>query len=479
MKQFVILALSAILLTGCGGAGEGAKIDSASLTEQKLDWFQDSRYGMFIHWAPSVVYGGQFDWTDISWCRQGNPPDPWCGGGPVPADLYDNAYRIFNPTEFDADKWVEFAKACGMKYIVITTRHHDSFSMFDTAQSDFKITNDDCAYKVWLNNNNPGLSREQINRKADIIRAVADAAHRGGIGLGLYYSEPDWLQEDYRIGLTGKNSAGEEVGKQAQDEARRRYQEFMHEQLAELTTLYGKVDILWFDAIKPHHVEENGWGSLWITRETFDMIKRNQPGIIINDRHGFEPDYQTSENFDGKYIAGVAQESCQTVGKQWSWMPEEIDEIPAPDWVLDRIIINASRNTNMLMNIAPSPQGTFNTNQSELLLGIGRWLAEHRDAFYGTRGGPVVNNADNPQFVTMYRGDKIYVHILAPELAGKDISLPGVEIKNAYAWSRPGDALSFENTDTGAVLTVPEDINALDEVVVLRAVFDPAEIQMI
>jgi alpha-L-fucosidase len=433
---------------------------------ERLDWFQDQRYGMFIHWGASVIHGGNYDYTDLSWSRAGNPPDPWCGGGPIPADLYDASYKTFNPADYDPAAWVRLAKEAGMRYIVITARHHDGFSMFDTQQSEFKITHPQGAYRQWIARQNPGRTDEQVNRKTDILRQLADAVHAEGLGFGIYYSEPDWIRPDYRIALTGKDLSGQTVGQALRDAAAKRYQDFMHAQLEELTTRYGKVDILWFDAIKPSHVKEHGWDALWIRRDTMDMIRRNQPGILVNDRHGFEPDYRTPENSDARYIPAVIQESCQRVGKQWAWSPN--DRVPSTKWIIDRLVINASRNSNLLMNMGPSPTGVFDENQSDRLREAGRWLIRHAEAIFATRAGPVVDNTDEPGFVTTQKENSIYLHVLKQSLAGGEIALPGVKIESAYRFDHPDQALDFRHEKDFAVIHLPDTIDPWDEIITLK-----------
>jgi alpha-L-fucosidase len=447
------------------------------LRKERLEWFQDQRYGMFIHWGPSVIHGGQYDYTELSWSRGGTPPDPWCGGGPIPPDIYDNSFKIFNPTQYDPAAWVQLAKDAGMRYIVVTSRHHDSFSMFDTKQSEFKITSPQGAYRQWMAAEHPQWTDEQINQNADILRRLAEAVHAAGLGFGIYYSEPDWIREDYRIGLTGQNLAGQTVSPQDRQAAVQSYQDFMDAQLEELTTRYGKVDILWLDAIKPSQVKEHGWNALWIRRDTLERVRRNQPGILLNDRHGFEPDYQTPENENADYKPGVVQESCQHVGKQWAWTPN--DTVPPLKWFIERLVINASRNSNLLMNMGPSPAGVFDPNQAQRLREAGRWLKQHEIAVFGTRGGPVIDNRPDPAFVTMNKEGRIYVHILHAEKAGREIRLPGVKMASACRFDAPAQKLSFRNEQEAGILQLPDTVDSIDEILIVEGRFDINDIRML
>ncbi|MCG8512457.1 MAG: alpha-L-fucosidase, partial [Rhodospirillales bacterium] len=355
-----------------------------------IEWFQDQRYGLFIHWGPSVIQATPFGSAELSWSRAGSPPDAWHNGGHIPANVYDRSYQSFNPTLYDPDAWVQLAKDAGMKYVVITTRHHDGFSMFDSQVSDAnnKITAPDGAYRQWIEQQNPSFTEAQVNERTDIVHQLADAAHDEGIGFGVYYSEPDWRREDYRIALTGRNSAGQVVSQQERDANLKNYQDYMHAQLEELTTNYGKIDTLWLDAIKPSQVAEHGWDAIWIRQDTMDMVRRNQPGIVVNDRHGFTPDYITPENRDAVYQPGIIQESVQHVGPTWAWHPNPGNRSVA--WLIDRVVINAGRDANMLMNLGPSPDGTFHEEEARLIRNAGNWLNAHADSIFGTRAGPVI-----------------------------------------------------------------------------------------
>jgi alpha-L-fucosidase len=490
----ISIACKKIKIALCGAvtllAVSGNRAFSADITDQtpaedralhlrneRLEWFQDQRYGMFIHWGPSVIHGGRYDYTDLSWSRGGTPPDPWCGGGPIPPDLYDDSFKTFNPTEYDPAAWVQLAKDAGMRYIVFTSRHHDSFSMFDTKQSQFKITSPQGAYRQWIAAEHPQWTDERINRNADILRRLADAVHAAGLGFGIYYSEPDWIREDYRIALTGKNLAGQTVSQQDRQDALQSYQDFMDAQLEELTTLYGKVDILWLDAIKPSQVKEHGWNALWIRRDTLERVRRHQPGILLNDRHGFEPDYQTPENENAEYKPGVVQESCQHVGKQWAWTPN--DTVPPLKWFIDRIVMNASRNSNLLMNMGPSPTGVFDAAQSERLREVGRWLIQHEIAVLGTRGGPVIDNRPDPAYVTMHKESRIYVHILYAEKAGGEIRLPGVTIDSVCLFDAPAQKLSFRNENEIGIIQLPDTVDSIDEILIVEGRFDINDIRIL
>ena len=209
-------------------------LSASASDENKMDWWQDAKFGLFIHWGPSSVAG-----VEISWARQTHPFD-WPGElNVVPDEEYDALYKQFNPVNFDADALVRTAKEAGMKYLVFTAKHHDGFAMWPTKLSDYNISN--------------------TPFKRDICKELAEACRKHGLKLGWYYSTRDWYHPDY---LVGDNS---------------KYNDFYHGQIRELLTEYGPVDMLWFD-----HVA-GSWND-YRFEELFEMINELQPNIIINDR---------------------------------------------------------------------------------------------------------------------------------------------------------------------------------------------------
>ena len=418
---------------------------------EKINWFTDARFGMFIHWAPSCIYG-----KEISWSRNGNPPDAWHSGRSIDSVLYDDSFKIFNPSKYNPKEWVQLAVDAGMKYMVITTRHHDGFSMFDTRYSELKITNPEGAYRKWIAEQNPAFTDKEINRQADIIRQFADAVHEAGIGLGLYYSEPDWVREDYRIALTGMNFKGESVSTQEQENAEKSYQDFMHNQLEELTTEYGQIDMIWFDAIKPAQVMERGMKALWIRKRTLDMIRQNQPGILINDRTGFKPDFITNENRDTKYIPGLVTESSTKLGNPyWSYSPQGTSK--SLQWLIDRLVINAGNNSNLLLNVGPSPEGEIPQMYIQKLIDTGKWLRKYEEAIYGTHGGPFF---DQDWGVSTFKGNKVFLFLR--NLKDEELVLPFMNQNILSACTYIDNfEIDFSQDRQGIILEIPESVQEM------------------
>jgi alpha-L-fucosidase len=349
-----------------------AAADDLKATAEQLQWFRDARFGMFIHWGPVSQTG-----KELSWSRKGPRPQDVEHEGEIPADEYDQLYRTFNPERFDAREWVRIAQSAGMKYLVFTSKHHDGFSNFDTAQSDYSI---------------------------------AHTPFRRDIGLrfGIYYSQRDWYHPDY---LTERHA---------------RYVDFMHGQLRELLTHYGKVDILWFDSIA---------GSLdqWRCEEMIRMARSLQPGILINNRAaavlgGYDQapkhlqcDFGTPEQRIGEFTHDRPWESCITlVGHQWSWKPG--GEMMSIQDCIGALVRAAGGDGNLLLNVGPMPTGEIEPRQSDRLREMGEWLASYGQSINGTRGGPLKPDAWG---ACTHRGDDVYLHVLHPE--GSTITVPSLE----------------------------------------------------
>ncbi|WP_198338996.1 alpha-L-fucosidase [Lysobacter capsici] len=470
-KTAVGFVMAALLISGVTfiPATTSAAAEQTSMAvgapQDRRDWFRDLGYGLFIHWAPMVVQAEKYSGAELSYSRGGAKPDSWGGSGMIPADVYDASYRTFNPSQFDAAAIVAFAMASGMKYITITARHHDGFSMFDSAVADNnnKITSTDGAYRVAIGQQNPTWTDAQINARTDIIRELADAAHAGGIGFGVYYSEPDWRREDYRIAVTGKTSAGVTVSETVRSQNRQSYQNFMHAQLRELTTNYGKIDILWFDATKP----SQGYPALYVRPDTIDMIRSNQPGILINDRTGEPADFTTPELIDAVYQPGIYQESSARAGITWSYHRSPGN--PSPTWIVERLAINNSRDANFHLNLGPSPAGKFHAQEQNQVLAAGAFINAHADAFSGTRAGTVNNRTD---YVTTRKGDETFLHILADSLAGKEVAIPDLLATSAVRWD-DGAAVSFRVSGGATFVRIPSSVNAIDEIIRIRGITPP------
>lgn len=402
--------------------------------EDRIAWWREARFGIFIHWGPASLSG-----KEISWARIGHPHDHR-GHESVPPEEYDNLYKRFNPVKFDADAWMQLAKDAGMKYVVFITKHHDGFSM-------------------WPTRLRPDYSIAATPFRRDICREIADAAHKHGLKLGWYYSTRDWTHPDY---LAGDN---------------RKYDAFYMGQVQELLSNYGRVDMLWFD-----HVAGN-WRDYHFG-DLFEMLCRLQPGILVNDRAArfirktedqpapelrqlVRGDFDTPEQRIGKFQNDRPWESCVTIthcadGGGWSYRPD--GRTRSFDECLRMLVSCATGDGNLLLNVGPLPTGEIAADQQHVLRQLGRWLAKYGESIYGTRGGPLRSGDWGG---ATYRDKAIYLHI--QKWNGGRLTLPPLKARVLKAAALTGGSPTIAQAD--GVITIvlaPAQQDKIDTVIKLE-----------
>lgn len=324
-----------------------------------LKRWQEMRFGMFIHWGPVSLTG-----EEIGWSR----------GAQTPIEEYDNLYKKFNPTRFNADQWVAVAKAAGMKYMVLTTKHHDGFCLWDTRQTDFNIMH------------------SPFGR--DVTKELAEACRRGGIAFGTYHSVCDWHHPDFPL-----TSPGGKVKRETSDIAA--YRRYLRAQATELITKYGPLLTMWFDVPQEFDRAEGS--------ENVRLCRGLQPDILVNNRAGGGcGDYGTPEQRVGGFDIERPWETCMTICRQWAWKPD--DKMKTLSECLQTLIRTAGGDGNLLFNVGPMPTGEIEPRQVERLEEMGAWLAQYGRSIYGTRGGPF---KPARHLVSTRKDNTIYLHILA------------------------------------------------------------------
>ena len=396
-----------------------------NLATRKL--FQDNKFGMFIHWG---VFS---DLGNGEWVMETTG---------INKDDYKKLLKIHNPVDFDAAKWVSIAKNAGMKYIVLITRHHDGFSNWDTKFSDWKITN--------------------THYKKDPLKLLADECKKQGIKLGLYYSLLDWSRNDYpyETGRTGHKSGRTQKSDYAS------YLKFMKNQLTELLTNYGEISCIWFDG---HWDQTNPEGSNdrssrldWKYDELYSLIHKIQPGCMIGNNHHLDPipgeDFQMFEqDLPGQNTSGLSfqtasalpLESCITMNDSWGFRITD-RKYKTFNEIIRTLVGAAGRNSNLLLNVGPMPNGEIQSECVDTLALVGKWVKQYGSSIYGTRGGPL-----GPQKwgVTTQSSKSIYVHILHPTTA-QEIFIPGNwNVKNISVMGS-GKALNFIKRQNGISINV-------------------------
>jgi alpha-L-fucosidase len=443
------------------------------LVLDKLGQWQDLKFGLLMHWGAYSQWGIVESWSicpeDYGWCerREGSNPQDYFAY----KSEYEGLKSTFNPILFDPDRWAEAAAAAGMRYVVFTTKHHDGFCMFDTQETDYKITDQGCPFHT--------------HEKADVTKAIFDAFRDRGMWTGAYFSKPDWHNQNYWNPYFPPRDRNVNYDPEVYPERWERFVQFTHNQILELMTNYGRVDILWLDGgwvAKKDSVDIRSWYGGWVEETTSGFFKRNivnqdirmdelvvkarqrQPGLIVVDRAvpGKNQNYLTPENRVPEKELPYPWESCIIAGGSWSWIPDP--KYKSVRETVHLLVDIVAKGGNLLLNIAPSPEGAWDHDAYALLAGIGDWMAVNSAAIYGTRAVAPYKSGQvcftqKPAEGTVYA---IYLAVeneTAPPsvitaegispAAGANVSMLGVE-----------GNLEWESREHGFSVTVPAEVQA-------------------
>jgi alpha-L-fucosidase len=400
--------------------------------------FQDNKFGMFIHWGVYSVLGrGEWVMNDDK----------------IPVADYEKLPANFNPTQFDAAEWVAMAKDAGMKYITITSKHHDGFAMWGTRQGDWDI-----------------VDRTPYHK--DVLKMLADECHRQGIKLFFYHSQLDWHNPDYfPLGGTGLTSGRPPGGEW------NHYLDYLDNQLRELLTGYGEIGGIWFDGMwdKP--------SADWRLAKTYSLIHSLQPAALIGSNHHLKPfdgeDFQMFErdlpgartaSFNSQSeIGSLPLETCDTMNSSWGYNSRD-RRFKTSAELIQYLVKAAGNNANFLLNVGPMPTGKIQPEFVERLHQMGDWLRHNGESIYGTRGGPFKPRSWG---VTTQKSGKIYVHVL--DWTDEVLALPELrDVKRAAVLST-GKPVKVTRAEGATLLHLPPDRDPADTVIVLSgAGLEPA-----
>lgn len=343
-----------------------------------LENWRDQKFGMIIHWGiyavPGIIESWSIcneDWIDRDSTVRYDDYKRW----------YWNQAEKFNPVRFNPEQWAKAAKAAGMKYLVFTTKHHDGFNMFDTRYSDYKIT--------------AGPFRN--DPRANVTRYVFDAFRKEGMLIGAYFSKPDWHSQYFWWDKYATPDRNVNYDIRKHPWRWNKFKEFTHNQINELTSEYGKVDILWLDGgwVRPRNTvnaEVLSWGAPIPEfdqeinmPEVAKIARRNQEGMLIVDRtvHGEFENYRTPEQGIPAGKSDDPWESCITLGGAWSYVPN--DRFKSSEWAIHTLVEIVAKGGNLLLGVGPTAEGEFLPVQIERLQEIGKWLEKNGEAIYATR----------------------------------------------------------------------------------------------
>lgn len=429
MKRILTIALA--LLAGI--TSTPAQPQDNDTSSRAREEFQDKKFGIFLHWGLYSMLG-RGEWV--------------MNNDNINYQEYTHLADGFYPSRFDAEAWVKTVKAAGARYITITSRHHDGFSMFKTAQDSYNIV-------------------DGTPFRRDIMKELADACHKHGITLNIYYSHLDWHRPDYPLGRTGLKT-----GRPTDRQNYGSYLEFMKAQLTELLTQYGPVGAIWFDGWWDHDSDATPFD--WQLKEQYDLIHRLQPNCLVANNHHQAPyegeDIQVFEqDLPGENTAGFSAnstigtlplETCLTMNDTWGYDITD-KKYKSAGHIITKLVQAAGKNANLLLNIGPRPDGAFPDEAVSRLDSIGSWLHANGATIYGTRGGVV---PPHNWGVSTQRGKQLFLHILNLHDSGLFIPIAPDLVKKAEMYHGK-TTVGITRMKGGVTLLLPETPKDIDTIV--------------
>jgi alpha-L-fucosidase len=364
-------------------------VTKAQPTPGNTQWFQNDRFGLFIHWG-TYALAARHEWIKNMEA--------------IPDDIYEKYFKHFDPDLYDPDIWAKAAAGAGMKYFVITTKHHEGFCLWDTDLTDYKAPNTPYG--------------------KDVLAPMVEAFRNQNMKVGFYHSLLDWHHPEYTLDECHALKNNAEYIEKAKGRDLNKYVDYLWGQTKELLTRFGKVDILWYDfSIGPSARYPGKGKNEWRSEELIKMIRGLQPEIIINDRLEIDQDVKTPEQYqprewvkvDGK---PVVWEACQTFSGSWGYHRDE-QTWKSVDMLVQMLIDTVSKGGNLLLNVGPTGRGEFDERALSCLAGMGKWMKNHGRSIYGCTQAPDVFNAPKDCRLT-YNPDKkrLYIHMFSYPFGG-------------------------------------------------------------
>lgn len=427
---------SLILLAGCTQQGVGQPEvsrdflnESEAEKDQRMKWWRDARFGMFIHWGLYAVPAGEYQGQRSN--QVGEWIQSWAN---IPREDYAGFAEDFNPLEFDAAEWVRIAREAGMKYLVITSKHHDGFAMFDSEVSDYDIV-------------------DATPYGRDPMAALAEECRKQGIQFCFYYSIMDWHHSSQYVDKEGKHRTAGDGQNRIEPAEKAEYLDYMKAQLKTLVTRYDPA-VLWFDG------EWVDWWTEEDGKDLYNYVRSLKPGILINNRvgkgrqgmqglnkgPGYAGDFGTPEQeIPPTGLPGVDWESCMTMNDSWGFKSYD-DNWKSSETLIRNLIDVASKGGNYLLNVGPTAEGRIPEPSVDRLREIGKWIQVNGESIYGTAASPF------PELEwgrATRKGSRLFLHVFDWPSGALDV--PPVEgtVNNAYLLTDPDQPLDF--TQDGSI----------------------------
>ena len=406
-------------------------------------WFTRDRFGMFIHWG---LYSmpARHEWIKTREM--------------IPEEKYDKYFKYFDPDLYDAHEWARQAKAAGMKYAVLTTKHHEGFCMFDSKYTDYKCTNTPAG--------------------RDLVREYVDAFRAEGLHVGFYYSLIDWHHPDFPIDMLHPRREDPDAYEQSKNRDMHKYAEYMRNQVTELLTNYGKIDVLWFDFSYSGRKapEDKPWmkgkgKDDWEAEELIATARKLQPGIIIDNRTEIEQDLWTPEQYQPTQWVRhketgelVTWEACQTFSGSWGYYRDE-QTWKSPEMLIRMLVNTVSLGGNLLMNVGPTSRGEFDYRAKDALKVYADWMHGNSRSIYNcTMAEPEFKAPADCRYTQSVDGKRLYLHIFAYPYGR--IALSGLAGKVDYAqFLHDGSELLFTE---GKIDRHTDGMNDSDDQIVIN-----------
>jgi alpha-L-fucosidase len=409
VKKFKFLVFIMMCTLSSGYAQQNIFNETPEQKAKRLEWWTNDRFGMFIHWGLYSL-AARHEWVKHN--------------EKMTNEQYQKYFDLFNPYLFDPRKWAKQAKDAGMEYAVLTTKHHEGFCLFDSKFTDYKAPN--------------------TGAKRDLVKEYVEAFRAEGLKVGFYYSLLDWHHPDYTIDdphpQSPANKSDTAYARLNNGRDMAKYRQYIRNQITELLTQYGKIDILWVDFSFPrmdgHGKDKDDWGSV----DLLKMIRKLQPGIIVNNRLGLDAykdggDFATPEQVSTAELEkykGQYWETCQTFSGSWGYYRDE-NTWKTNRQLLDLLITSTSNGGNLILNVGPTAKGEFDERAVNALDSLGHWMHANSKSIYGCSFAPSGFKVPDSTKLT-YNGSRkrLYVHLYNYP-ATSALTLPGYNGKIKYA----------------------------------------------
>jgi len=415
--------------------------ESKEHKDARMQWWREARFGMFIHWGLYCITAGEWNGQPVngisSWIMSEE-------NGKIPVEEYRELVHQFNPVKFSAQEWVQIAKDAGVKYIILTSKHHEGFCLFDSKYTDYDVMS--------------------TPFQRDILKELSDECHKQGMRIGWYYSQLDW-------------SFPEAQGKRSPDYGARLPEliELVNNHTREITGNYGRIDVLWFDG---------EWMDAWTEsdgRRLYQRLRQDHPDLIINNRIGKGRQAKPGEHDTREYVGdfgtpeqeipatgmpGYDWETCMTMNDSWGFKKNDHNWKPA-EVLIRQLVDTASKGGNYLLNVGPTPEGIIPPPSVERLEAMGKWLKVNGESIYGTSAG-IFPKLDWGRCTV--RPGKLYLHVFDWPADGR-LVVPGLknEVKKTYLLADKNTKLKVSVEGNHVIVTLPEKaLDPIDTVVVLN-----------